>query len=626
MMSQKPPHLLRQRRFLPYFLTQLWGAFNDNIYKNALLILIAFQFSQGDVAQSHVLINLSAALFILPFFLFSAIFGQWADKYEKSALIRRVKLLEIAIMVLAAIGFYLQHVGLLMTVLFLMGTQSALFGPLKYSFLPQHLSPQELTAGNGLVQMGTFLAILLGTLLGGILLKVGITWVAITVITIAIIGYLSSLGIPYSPPTDANLTLSWHPLRESWRLIQLTRQKRRVFLPILGISWFWFYGATYLTQLPNYTRLVLGGDETVVSLLLTLFSLGIGVGSLLCNKLSDGRIEPGLVPFGALGLSVFGFSLFLLHPTHTPMPETLLSAFEFAASGTGWWVMSQIVLLGLFGGFYIVPLQAMLQQRSEPSQRARIIAGGNIFSALFMVLSAVMSITLLQVGLSIPQLFLVLALMNMAIAVYIHGLAPEFLMRFLVWLLIHTIYKVRKQGLQHIPEKGAAVLVCNHVSFVDAIIIVGCINRPVRFVMDHRIYNMPVVNFIFRTAKAIPIASYRDDPALLEQAYTQISACLEKDEVLMIFPEGKITRDGHINVFRAGIEKIIKANPVPVIPMALCGLWGSYFSRRGGAAMSGFPKKIFFRIDLRIESPIPAQQVSAADLQQRVQRLRGDWR
>jgi len=615
--------LLKQQRFLPYFIVQSLGALNDNIYKNALLILLAFQLSAGDTSQSHLLINLSAALFILPFFLFSALFGQIADKFEKSLLIQRIKMLEIGIMALACLGLYLQNPALLITVLFLMGTQSALFGPIKYSILPQQLHDHELSAGNGLVQMGTFIAIIFGTLLGGILVYWGLFSVAISVLSFSILGYIASLYLPQSPATDAKLIIDWHPWRQTKQLLKFTHAKRSVFMPILGIAWFWFYGASYLTQLPNYSRLHLGGDETVVSLLLTLFALGIGIGSLFCAKLSGKRTEPGLVPIGALGLSLFGIDLFFARPDLW-QSETLINVFAFISLLNNWRVIIDILLLGVFGGFYIVPLYTLMQQRSEPHLRARIVAGSNIISALFMVCSALFALFIFSLGLQIPHLFLSLAILNSLIAWYIHQLAPEFLMRFLTWVLVHSFYKVKRQGLQHIPGRGAAVLVCNHVSFVDALIIAAFIPRPVRFVMDHRIYNNPWGNFIFRTAKAIPIASHRDKPKLLEQAYQQIAHALYKGELIMIFPEGKITRDGNINPFKSGIEKIIQHNPVPVIPMALSGLWGSYFSRKLGSAMHGIPKKLHLNINLTIAAPVPAAKIKASHLQQQVQTLRGN--
>ncbi len=621
--------LLRKRRFCPFFLTQFFGAFNDNVYKNALIILIAFQSAGQGLGESNTLINLSAGLFILPFFLFSATAGQLADKYEKSRFIRWVKVMEIAIMSLAVTAFHLGSIPLLIGLLFLMGTQSTLFGPVKYGILPQHLREKELVGGNGLVEMGTFLAILLGTLTGGVLIGVpvnGAAMVSVTIIALACLGFLCSLGIPTAAAVAPELRINWNPFTETWRSIRFAHGNRTVFLSILGISWFWLLGATYLAQLPNFTKVNLGGNEQVVTLLLTLFSVGIGAGSLLCERLSGRRVELGLVPFGSIGLTVFGIDLFLAVP-EIPVAGAALDAVAFMHAPGNTRVLFDILLLGLFGGFYIVPLYALVQQRSEPSHRSRVIAANNIINALFMVVSAIMAILILNAGLSIPQLFLVVAAMNAAVALYIYTLVPEFLMRFIVWMLIHTLYRIRKEGLEHIPDTGPVVLVCNHVSFVDALVIAGCIRRPVRFVIDHRIYKVPVLNFVFRTAGAIPIAPAREDPEMLARAYDRISRYLEEGEVVCIFPEGGLTPDGEMRAFRPGIVKIIRRNPVPVVPMALRGLWGSFFSRKGGAAMKGkLPRPLFYKIGLALGPPVPPAEVRAADLRERVAALRGDWK
>jgi 1-acyl-sn-glycerol-3-phosphate acyltransferase len=621
--------LLGQRRFGPFFLTQFFGAFNDNVYKNALIILIAFQSAGQGLGDADTLINLSAGLFILPFFLFSATAGQLADKYEKSRFIRRVKALEIVIMSAAVAAFHLGSFPLLIGLLFLMGTQSTLFGPLKYGILPQHLREEELVGGNGLVEMGTFLAILLGTLTGGVLIGLpgnGVLLVSVTLVMLACLGFLGSLGIPTAPAVAPHLRINWNPITETWRNIRFARGNRTVFLSILGISWFWLLGATYLAQLPNFTRGNLGGNEQVVTLLLTLFSVGIGAGSLLCERLSGRKVELGLVPFGSIGLTVFGIDLFLAVPAHPVTGATLAAAGFLQAPGSAR-VLFDILLLGLFGGFYIVPLYALVQQRSEPSHRSRVIAANNIINALFMVVSAAMAVLLLNAGISIPQLFLVIAVMNAAVALYIYTLVPEFLMRFIVWMLIHTLYRIRKQGLEHIPDDGPVVLVCNHVSYIDALVIAGCIRRPVRFVMHYRFYELPVLNFIFRTAGAIPIATARENPEMLARAYRRISRYLEAGEVVCIFPEGKLTSDGELGTFRPGIDRIIRRNPVPVVPMALCGLWGSFFSRKGGGTMTGWlPGLPFHKIGLAVGPPVVPAEVSAAGLRERVVVLRGDWK
>jgi 1-acyl-sn-glycerol-3-phosphate acyltransferase len=539
-----------------------------------------------------------------------------------------VKLLEVGIMVLAVIGFWLGSVGFLMTVLFLMGTQSALFGPVKYAILPQHLRDHELVGGNGLVEMGTFVAILLGTMLGGwqVALAGGKFWVGGTIVAIAVLGYVVSRFIPAAPAMAPGLRINWNPVTETWRNFQFMRGNRTVLLSVLGISWFWFYGATFLAQLPAYTKAYLGGDESVVTLMLTLFSLGVGAGSLLCERLSGRKVEMGLVPLGAIGLTVFGLDLYFARPDVAAVAG--LSWREFLdAPGSGR-VARDLLLTGLFGGFYIVPLYALIQSRSEPSHRSRIIAGNNILNALFMVGSALLSIALLEAGLDIPQLLLTVALMNAAVAVFIFGLLPEFLMRFVVWILISLLYRVRVEGLDKIPDEGPCLVAANHVSFIDALIIGGTVRRPVRFVMYYKIFNIPVLSWIFRTARAIPIAGAKEDETLMNRAFDEIDAALKAGEVVGIFPEGGLTPDGSIQPFRPGIEKILARTPVPVAPVALRNLWRSMWSRRWlrlRMQRARLPRRFRARIELVVGDLVPPGEASASTLEQKVGALRSTF-
>ena len=609
--------LLTQKRFLPFFITQFFGAFNDNVFKNALIIMIAFQGAQLIDADADMLINVSAALFILPFFLFSATAGQWIDKYEKSRSIRAIKLIEIVIMSLAAYALVQGYIYMLIALLFLMGTQSTFFGPAKYSYIPQHLRSDELIEGNAWVQMGTFVAILLGTILGGVMIALdqGRLYVAIAIVMFAVAGYLSSLFIPVTPSFNKDLKINWNVFSEAYRNIKFLKKNRIVFLSVLGVSWFWFLGATYLVQLPNYTKTVLGGNEQVVTLLLTLFTVGIGTGSLLCNWLSGKKIEIGLVPFGSIGLTLFGIDLYFSQPEMLPVATIGLAEF---LSGGHVRLIVDVVLLGFFGGLYIVPLMALVQQRSEQEHMSRVIAGNNIINALLMVLSAAVAIITLSLGFSIAQLFLLVAILNALVAIYIYSLVPEFLMRFLVWLLIHSVYHLKARGLEKIPEDGPAVLVCNHVSYVDAMIIAGCIRRPVRFVMYYKIYNMPVLNFIFRTARAIPIAGKYEDEALMNKAFDDIDEALADGDLVCIFPEGKMTANGKMNTFRDGVERIIDRTAVPVVPMALQGLWGCAFSRQKSNIFYRLYRGLTSAIGLVVGDMVQPSQVTAKLLQDKV--------
>jgi len=619
-------NLLSTQRFRPFFLTQLLGAFNDNLYKNGLTIFIAFQAASVTQAESNALVNIAALLFILPFFLFSAIAGQLADKHEKSMLIRRIKLLEIAIMLLGACAFMLQSPVLLIAILFLMGTQSTLFGPVKYSLMPQALKSDELVGGNALVEFGTFLAILIGLIASVYIIGLGYAAISIAVVLTACAGYWVSRGIPALPAAAPELKLSFNIFRQTVNIMHDAGENRTVFYSIIGISWFWFFGITYVTQLPNYVRYELGGSEQVYVLLLAIFSIGIGVGSFLCEKLSGRMVEIGLVPIGALGLSLFGIDLYFNQGMASAGAD-LIGPGAFIAQASSLRVCFDIVMLGISGGIYIVPLYALVQQRSEPSKCSRIIAANNVLNALFMVVASAYGLFALSVGVSIPMLFLIMSLMNAAVALFIFKLIPEFAMRLLIWLLVHTMYRVDKTDLDKIPDEGPAILVCNHVSFIDALVLAGSIRRPLRFVMYYRIFQLPILSFIFKTANTIPIAGAKEDRGMMENAFRQISAALSEGELVCIFPEGKITDDGELNVFKPGVMKALARDPVPVIPLALRGLWGSFFSRAHGNAMSRLlPRGIFSRLELVAGDPIAAEIVTPELLQQRVEQLRGERR
>ncbi|MBD3639548.1 MAG: MFS transporter [Marinobacter sp.] len=613
--------LLRSRRFLPFFATQALGAFNDNLFKNALLLFIAF----GGLAaadQTALYTNLAAGLFILPFFLFSPLAGQIADRQEKSRLIRQIKALEVVIMVLAASALFWGSSMLLMGLLFLMGLQSALFGPVKFALLPQHLKDEELVGGNALVEMGTFLAILGGTILAGVLfgLEQAKPWIASGLVVLAVGGYLASRFIPEARPNDAGLVINWNPVSEIRNTLRKARQSRSVYLSILAISWFWFLGASYLTQFPNFARDYLGGNTQIVTLLLTLFSLGVALGSLLCERLSGHKIELGIVPIGSIGMSVFGIDLFFACQQLSVSPN--MSAMEFLSASDNWRLMFDIAMISAFGGIYVVPLQALIQHRSDDKSRAQIIAANNLLNAFLMVASAAVSILLLSVlDMTLPQYFLLLASVNVVVAAFVYQQVPEFVLRFCIWMLSHTLYRVTHKDLEKIPDEGAAVLVCNHVSYVDALILAGCHHRPIRFVMDKSISEMKGLKTFFRMAKTIPICSPKQDAETYEMAFKRIKMELDEGHLVCIFPEGKLTKSGEIEEFKAGIERIIKETPVPVIPMALEGLWGSFFSHKGGHALTKRPKRFWSKVQVIAGDALQPEHVTAPGLQSRVESL-----
>jgi len=616
--------LLTERRFAPFFWTQFLGAGNDNLFKFAFTVMVTYQLQVGwlPAAQAGLVIG---ALFILPFVLFSATSGQLADKFDKTRLIRFVKTLEIAIMGLAAWGFLQANVPVLLVCVFLMGLHSTLFGPVKFAYLPQQLNERELTGGNGMVEMGTFVAILLGSLTGGLLIAlpgVGAQYVAAAAFGVALLGRLTAQAIPLTPATDPGLQINWNPVSETWRNLKLAHEQLAVFRSLLGISWMWFFGAVFLANFPAFAKEVLHGNEQVASLLLVVFSVGIGIGSLSCELLSRRHVEIGLVPMGAIGMSVFAIDLYFA--SRSLPPAGTLGLAEFVAQPAHWRVLMDLGLLALFAGLYSVPMYALIQLRSQPTHRARIIAANNILNALFMIASSLLAGALLGAGFSIPELFLAVGLANAVVALYIFLVVPEYLLRFVAFIVSRLVYRFQIRGDEHIPTRGAALLVCNHVSFIDAVLLMAASPRPIRFLMDHRIFKMPVLGWLFRLGKAIPVAPQKDDPATYEAAFEQARAVLADGELLCIFPEGGITRDGTLQPFRGGVMKILEGNEsVPVVPLALINLWGSYFSRveQGQAMVRPFRRGLFSRVGLVAGAPLVAADVSPETLQRRVGEL-----
>jgi 1-acyl-sn-glycerol-3-phosphate acyltransferase len=619
--------LLTERRFLPFFLSQSLGAFNDNVFKQGLVALVVFV-GAIEVGMSSATFSLVAgALFILPYFLFSALGGQLADKYDKTRLARWIKALEVLLMALAAAGFMLKNSSLLLAVLFLLGLQSTLFGPLKYGILPQVLKDEELTGGNGLIESATMVSILLGTLLGTALVGIpgdGLVFISMAGLGVAMIGWLCAMAMPATAAVEPDLKINWNPLTETWNSLRFLAGNRTVFLSCLGISWFWFFASMYFLILPVYVRDIIGGSTSVYTLLLALFSVGTGLGSLLCELLSRRKVEIGLVPFGSIGMTVFGLDLYFALPQASGLSELTVAAFFQTAFG--WRLVIDLVLMAIFSGFFIVPLFALIQQRSAPSHRSRVIGANNILNAVFMVAASVLGWFLMNgIGLTLPQVLLVTALCNAVVAIYIYTLVPEFLLRFIAWILINVLYRIRIRGMEAVPDEGPALLVCNHISYVDALVVMGSVPRPVRFVMYYKIFDMPVAKQVFRWAKAIPIAGAKEDPLLMERAFEEVSRELKDGNLVCIFPEGGLTRDGEIAQFRPGVERILKRDPVPVIPMALQGLWGSIFSRYDKSLTRYLlPRRLWSRVGLMVGNARPPETATAAALELDVRALRGD--
>ncbi|MDR7152839.1 1-acyl-sn-glycerol-3-phosphate acyltransferase [Hydrogenophaga palleronii] len=626
--------LLRERRFAPFFWTQFLGAANDNLFKFAFTVLVTYQLQVSWLPPALAGLVIGA-LFILPFLLFSATSGQLADKLDRRWLFIWLKRIEMGIMAIAAWGFFVQNIPVLLACIFLMGLQSTVFGPVKFAYLPQHLSERELTGGNGVVEMGTFVAILLGNVAGGLIIavpEIGAHHVGFTCVALAVLGRVASHHIPASPAMDPGLVINWNPVTETWRNLRLAYQTPVVFRSVLGISWMWFFGAVFLSLFPAFAKDVLNGDEQVASLLLVVFSIGIAIGSLLCEVLSRRHVEIGLVPLGAIGMSIFSIDLYFA--TRGLPPASGLGLQAFMAQPAHWRVLLDLALLSLFAGLYSVPMYALIQMRSQPTHRARIIAANNILNALFMIASAVIVGGLLAAGVSIPQLFGLIGLANAVVAFYIFMLVPEYLLRFVAWVASRCVYRFKVRGDEHIPSEGAALLVCNHVSFVDAVLLMAASPRPIRFLMDHRIFRMPLVGGLFRLAKAIPIAPQKDDPEAYEAAFEAAAAVLRRGELLGIFPEGGITRDGTLQPFKGGVMKLLERAEadgvaVTVVPMALTNLWGSFFSRvevvNGDrvAMVRPFRRGFFSRVGLNVGEPLRAVGVSPEALRERVAKLHG---
>lgn len=597
--------LLRTRRFAPLFWTQLLGGFNDNLFKSALVVALTFGAFRDAALPIDALVNLATALLVLPFFLFGSLAGQLADRFDKAKLARALKVGELVAMVLALIGFSLASLPLLFVSLFLMGTQSAFFGPIKYALLPQHLKPEELVAGNAAVEAGTFVAILGGTLAGALIVaipNVGVPLVGGAIVLVALFGVLTAKAIP-AAPGSAHAKVDPNLVRGTRELLCVARRDRAVWGAIVGLSVFWLGGAVILGQLPRLAQ-ALGGDEDALTILLAAFSFGIGAGSFVAERIARGRILVGSVPFALAAIGALTAWL----PSATSVGSAAILLFA----------------IGVFGGLFAVPLMTLLQARAREDERARVIAANNVVNSLFMVVGAayaawrlsggeVLSGAAIGAGVQGPlaSLFVELGLFLVAAALVAFVLARRDAIHLVIAGLVRVMYRVDARGLDRVPTEGAALVVANHESFVDAFVIGGLCGRPIRFVMDHRMTKMPGLGWLFRAARVIPIAPAKEDPELMARAFEEIDAALAAGEVVGLFPEGKCTRDGEVDVFRPGVERILAARPVPVVPVALDGLWGGFFSYANGVPMKAFPRRFWSRVKVRAGAPVELREASA---------------
>ncbi|MDP5253817.1 MULTISPECIES: MFS transporter [unclassified Vibrio] len=592
---------LCQQHFLPYFTTQFLGAFNDNVFKNVLLLFVAFAPIDTLPIDADVFINLAAGLFILPFFLFSATAGTLADQWDKSHYIRLIKLLEVLIMACGAVGFLTHDYRILLFLLFLMGTQSAFFGPVKYSILPQHLAENQLTRANAWVEMGTFIAILTGTIVAGVIASNHSAYIiaATTVFLCALMGYVCSYFIPPAPSVGKLRPFRWQPIRDTKRTLKDLHASKSLLTPALSISWFWFLGATYLTQFPNYTQEYLHAPQGAVSFLLALFSIGIATGSMLCARICQQAIEPALAPLGMLLMGLSGMYFSLQSESISQVLPVFTQTLTFMFTAKLWGLFTAIFVMGVSGGLFIVPLYTQLQTRAKADRRSQVIAALNIYNALFMVASAIVG--MLFLGLfngTITALFTLLAAGNLLLAIALCYREPITVLRYLVQLLLKLCYRIRIQHLDRLPKQGSALIIANHVSYLDALLITTLTPRRIRFVMQQEYTTFAPIRRVLKNAGVIPISAQKKGS--VRQAMAEIEQALNKGELVCLFPEGRLTPDGHLQPFMRGLDSILSRSQPPVLPIAINGLWGSYFSRYRGRACRGVPKPTRPRIEMTL--------------------------
>lgn len=582
-------HLLKTRRFLPLFLTQFLGAFNDNVFKNALIILITFTAVEQSALSPQIMITIAAGIFILPFFLFSAIAGQLADRHDKARLIRIIKTIEIVLMLGAALGFYLQSTGLLMLILFLMGTQSAFFGPIKYGILPDQLEKNELIGGNALIDSSTFVSILLGTICGGLLIMMdnGALIISCLVITVSVLGLVSSFSIPATQPVDATLKVNYNFLFETFAIIQQAHQHPVIFRSILGISWFWLFGASFLSQFPTFAKDVIGGNEQVVTLFLATFTVGIAIGALLCNRLLKGEIAATYVPLGIIGMTLFTVDLYFASNSLTDVsPAVLIGAGEYLQSLTHWRILIDLLGISICGGIYIVPLYAIIQDRAELSHMSRTFAATNILNALFMVVSALAISMMLARDYTVVQIFLTIAAVNGLMAVYIATLLPRSLVKSILRWVFHTFYRLDIKGGEHFQKLDEkTVIIANHLSFLDALLIGAYAPHHVSFAINTHIAQRWWLRPFLFLADTIALnpANPLSTRALIER--------VRKGQRIVIFPEGRLTVTGSLMKIYEGPAMIADKTGAQVLPIIISGAQYTPFSRlRGKVRIRWFPK------------------------------------
>lgn len=598
--------LLKTKRFLPLFITQALGAFNDNGFKNALVILVTYKLAEAQGLNGPLFITIAAAIFILPFFLFSATAGQLADKYEKTNLIKKIKFAEIILMVLAIASFYFESAMFGLAILFLLGTQSTFFGPLKYGILPQHLTDDELIGGNGLIETGTFLSILLGTLFGGVLITMdnGLTYVSIALLSLSIAGFIASLYIPKAEAPSPDLKINPNFLAETVNIMKMASKDRTVFLSVLGISWFWFVGTIFLTQFPTFAKETFFANENVTNLFIGTFTIGIMIGSLMCNKILKGKITPKYVPLAAIAITIFSLALVAFTTSlNIPKPaeDTLYNIPQFFELGGSTFVIISLLVIAAFGGIYAVPLFAMVQHYSEPKELSRTIAGNNIINAAFMVSASLLAVIIIKSGYGVLTIFTTVAIMNAFVALYICKLLPQELVKSIGRFIFRTLYRVEVKGMENYEKIGdKAVIIANHTSFLDAPILGSFLPDTPLFGINTHVAEKWWVKPAFALFDLFPLDP--TSPMALKGLIKEVA----NGKKCVIFPEGRITITGALMKVYEGPGMIAANAGAEILPIRIDGAQYSLFSKLKGKMRL----KLFPKITITI---LPPQKIEAPE-------------
>ncbi|MGA1191559.1 MAG: MFS transporter, partial [Bdellovibrionota bacterium] len=605
LMPKSPPQFESSCSSTPFralLATQFFGAFNDNLFKTIISLQVLGKATTEE--NSILFLSLTAALFFLPYILFSALAGWISDQFSKSLVIVRTKQCEVVIMALGFLAFhYRSDIGLLLAV-FLMGAQSALFSPSKLGIIPEMLSEEEISRANGFLKLVTFAAIICGTALAGVVLSGLIDNPGYICVSIALLGVFTSYKIASVRSVGAAEAFSFNPITPNLTNLKLLYQRKSLWLTVIGSAFFWSLGTLFQLNILLFAKEELQFTETATSILLAILGIGIGVGSVFAGKASEGKVELGLIPIGAFGIVLF---------------STLLA---FSGNIPGLPHLA-ICLLGVSSGFFIVPQTAYLQEFSPPEKRGRFIAASNFFSNCCMFTSSILFWVYIDyLSFSGRELFLSMSFISLLVTIYLVRLLPETMTRCINWIALHCLYRIQKEGGQHIPKEGGALLVANHVTYVDALLLLAALPRPVRFIMYRPIYNSYPIHPIARLMKAIPISS-SDGREQLEVTLRECGDLIERGELVGIFAEGALSRDGEMKTFKTGLETIMAGRTQPIIPIHLGGLWGSIFSHYGGKVFWKRPRKFPYPVTVTFGKPLPSS-TGAADVEEAVRALQDE--